>query len=108
MISVLTFNDLNVNMWKVFEKDGIWTTSSSGWIIFEHLTLTGAWLLIKLHKLTEIVCQNSDPEFAELLNRVCVGEQTQSDIAAIHVMTDTDISHWSKSFHIIYDKSFGW
>lgn len=93
---------------KFLKKTVFGQLPSSGWIIFEHLTLNDAWLLIKLHKLTEIVCQNSDPEFAELLNRVCVGEQTQSDIAAIHVMTDTDISHWPKSFHIIYDKSFGW
>ena len=46
---------------------------SSGGIIFEHVTLTDSWRLLKLYKLTEIVHQNSHPEFAELLNRVRVG-----------------------------------
>ena len=46
---------------------------SSGGIIFEHVTLTDSWRLLKLYELTEIVHQNSHPEFAELLNRVRVG-----------------------------------
>ena len=70
---------------------------SSGWMIVERLTLTDTWHLFKLHELTEIIRQNSEPEFAELLNRVHVGKQTQSDIAAIHAMADIDISDWSEN-----------
>lgn len=38
--------------------------SSSGCMIYEHLTPTDAYNLFKLNKLFEIVCQNSDSEFA--------------------------------------------
>ena len=57
---------------------------SSGRMVFEHLTPTDTWRLFNLHELTEIVRQN----------KMRVGKQTQSDIAAIHVMADTDVSHW--------------
>ena len=70
---------------------------SSGCMIFEHLTPTDAWQLFKLHELTDIVRQSSAPEFPELLSRVRVGEQTQSDIAAIHTMADTAISYWPEN-----------
>ena len=60
---------------------------------FYHLTPTDAWHLIKLHEISEISRQISDLEFADLLNRVRVIQQTQSDITAIHTMADTDISH---------------
>ena len=53
--------------------------------------------MFKLHQLTEITRQNSVPEFAELLNRVRVGEHTQSDIAAMHAMEDTNISDWPEN-----------
>ena len=53
--------------------------------------------MFKLHELTDIVRQNSDPEIEELLNRVRVGEQSQSHVAAKHVMADTNISHWSEN-----------
>ena len=53
--------------------------------------------MFKLNELTETAHQNSNPKFPELLNRVCVGEQTQSGIAAIHAMADTDISDWPES-----------
>ena len=58
--------------------------------------------MFKLLELIEIVRQNSDPKFAELLNRLRVHEQTQSDIAAIHAMADTDISHWLKNYFRSY------
>ena len=53
--------------------------------------------LQNLHELTEILHQNSDSEFAELLNRVCLGEQTRSNIACIHAMADTNISAWPEN-----------
>ena len=53
--------------------------------------------MFKLHKLTDIVRQNSDPEIEELLNRVRVGEQTQPHVAAKHAMADTNISHWPEN-----------
>ena len=65
---------------------------SSGWMIFEHSTPSGAWNLFKLREITEIVRENNDPEIVELLNKVCVGEQNQSGIAAINAIADTDIS----------------
>ena len=48
---------------------------SSVCMIFEHLAPTHAWHLFILHELKEIVYQNGDSEFAELLSRVFVGEQ---------------------------------
>ena len=113
IFSKLTFNDLNVNMQKIFDEDGILNLDfggksmlvigdflqlpSPGRKIFEQLTPTDTWHLFKLLELSEIVRQNSDPKFAELLNRLRVHEQTQSDIAAIHAIVDTDISHWLKN-----------
>ena len=76
--------------------------SSSGWMIFEHLMPIDAWLLSKLHELTEIVRQNNDPEFVELLNRVLVGVPTQSDIAGIYAMADTDISDCPENHFRLY------
>ena len=69
---------------------------------FEHVTLTDSWCLLKFHELTEIVHQNSHPEFAELLNRVRVGKQTQSDIAAIHAVANTDIFEWPENLFRLY------
>ena len=69
---------------------------------FEHVTLTDSWCLLKFHELTEIVHQNSHPEFAELLNRVRVGKQTQSDIAAIHAIANTDIFEWPENLFRLY------
>ena len=77
--------------------DNFLQLSASVWIIFEHLTPTNACHLFKLHKLTKNFRQNSDPEFAELLNEVHFGKQTQCDIAAIHAMADTDISGWPEN-----------
>ena len=103
MISKRVFSDLNMNMRKVCHEDGILNLDfdgksmlligvflqprPSGWMNLEHLPPINAQHLFELHKLSEIVRQNSDPELV-----VRVGEQTQSDIAAIHAMTDTDIS----------------
>ena len=53
--------------------------------------------MFKLHELTKIVRQNGDPEFPELLNRVRVGEQAQSDLSAIHAMADSNISDWPEN-----------
>ena len=60
--------------------------------IFMILTLTDAWNLFSLHELHEIVRQNSDPHFAQLLNRLREGNHTDADIEDIKALADTDIS----------------
>ena len=50
------------------------------------------WLREKfqLHELVEIVWQSSDPDFAQLLNRVREGQHTNGDLTQIRVLTNTD------------------
>ena len=62
--------------------------------IFKNLTLTDAWHNFYIHELTEIVRQSSDPAFAELLNRLREGNQTQEDIKEIRLLEGTDQSGW--------------
>ena len=50
--------------------------------------------LFKLHELVEIVRQSSDPEFAQILNRVREGKQTDDDVVQIQSLADTDTSGW--------------
>ena len=62
--------------------------------IFERLVLNDPWFDFQLHELTEIVRQNGDPEFAELLNRMREGNETQEDIHVIKLLSETDTSDW--------------
>ena len=50
------------------------------------------WLREKfqLHELVEIVWQSSDPDFAQLLNRVREGQHTNGDLTQIRVLTNTN------------------
>ena len=41
------------------------------------------WERFQLHELVEIVWQISDPDFAQLLNRVLEGQQTNDDLTLI-------------------------
>ena len=50
--------------------------------------------LFQLHELIEIVRQSSDPEFAEMLNRIHVGKHTENDVMQIKASSDTDITGW--------------
>ena len=45
--------------------------------------------------MAEIVCQSSDPHFAQLLNRLREGKHTQEDIDDIKALTNTGTSNWS-------------
>ena len=43
----------------------------------------------QLHELIEIVGQSSDPDFAQLLNRVWEGQQTDKDVIQIKALANT-------------------
>ena len=70
--------------------------------IFKKLTLTDAWHHFYIHELTEIVRQSSDPAFAELLNRLREGNQTEEDIQQIKLLEHTDDSGWPKDHVRLY------
>ena len=48
------------------------------------------WEKFQLHELVEIVRQSSDPDFAQLLNRVREGQQTDNDVIQIKALANTD------------------
>ena len=58
--------------------------------------------MFKLHELVEIVRQSSDPEFAQMLNRICEGKQTDGDVVQIKALADTDTSDWPNEFVKLY------
>ena len=58
--------------------------------------------LFKLHELSEIVRQSSDPEFAQMLNRIREGKQTDDDVMQIKALADTDTSDWPNEFVKLY------
>ena len=112
MIDKQTFDDLNNNMRDIFDEDKILNIDFAGKsmlligdflqlpakpMIFQRMAPTDAWYLFKIHELTEIVRQSSDPSFANLLNRVRIGEHTDSDVEAIHDMENTDVSSWPEN-----------
>lgn len=51
------------------------------------------WHLFSLHKLTDIVRQKKDPNFAQLLSRVRLGQQTDNDIQEIKSLKGNDTLH---------------
>ena len=53
------------------------------------------WEKFQLHELVEIVWQSSDPDFAQLLNRVREGQQTDNDVIQIKALANTDTATWS-------------
>jgi hypothetical protein len=78
MIDKKTFEDLNNNMRAIFDEDKVLNIDFGGKsmlvigdflqlrakiMIFERMTPTDAWYLFKMHELTEIVRQSSDPSF---------------------------------------------
>ena len=52
------------------------------------------WEKFQLHQLVEIVRQSSDPDFAQLLNRVQEGQQTINDVIQIKALANTDTATW--------------
>ena len=43
-----------------------------------------------MHELVKIVRQSSDPDFAQLLNRVREGQQTDDDVIQTKALANTD------------------
>ena len=60
-------------------------SSFNGWV----------WEKFQLHELFKIVRQSSDPDFAQLLNRVREGQQTDNDVIQIKALANTDTATWS-------------
>ena len=56
------------------------------------------WEEFQLHELLEIVRQISDPDFAQLLNRVREGKQTTNDLIQIKALMNTDTTSWPAEF----------
>ena len=50
------------------------------------------WEKFKLHQLVEIGQQSSDPDFAQLFNRVREGQQRGNDMIQINALANTDTS----------------
>ena len=48
------------------------------------------WEKFQLHELVEIVWQSSDPDFAQLLNRVREGQQTDDDVIQTKALANND------------------
>ena len=52
--------------------------------------------------LVEIVRQCSGPDFAQLLNRVREGQQTDNDVIQIKALANTDTATWPDEFVKVY------
>ena len=55
-----------------------------------------------MHELVTIVQQSSDPYFAQLLNRVRKGQQTDNDVIQIKALANTDTATLPDEFVKIY------
>ena len=60
------------------------------------------WEKFQLHELVETVQQSSDPDFAQLLNRVREGQQTDNDVIQIKALANTDTATWPDEFVKVY------
>ena len=58
-----------------------------------------------MHELVKIVRQSSDPDFAQLLNRVRKGQQTDNDVIQIKALANTDTATLPDEFVKIYFNS---
>ena len=70
--------------------------------IYANLRINDAWYLFSLHELHEIVRQSSDPEFAQLLNRLREGKHTPTDVDEIKALANTDILTWPDEYIKLY------
>ena len=71
-----------------------------------HSRINDPWLKFKLHELTEVVRQSSDPEFAALLLRLREGKHTADDITEIRKLEETDMSSWPEEVTHLYMTNF--
>ena len=53
------------------------------------------WEKFQLHEQVEIVLQSSDPDFAQLSNRVRECQQTDNDVIQIKALANADTATWS-------------
>ena len=60
------------------------------------------WETFQLHELVEIVWQSSNPDFAQLLNAVRKGQQTDNDVIQIKALANTDTATWPDEFVKVY------
>jgi len=113
MIGEVTFNDLDIRLQKIMNNDKPFGGISIMLIgdlmqlppvkqkcIFDSVSYNRE--LFKLHELTEIVRQSTDPEFAEILNRLRENKYTDDDIEAIKLLADTDTSDWPDRYVELY------
>ena len=67
--------------------------------------IVGLWVqLFKTYRFTEIVRQNSDSEFAGLLNRIREESHTNDHVREIKSLANTDTSPWLNGFVKVYLK----
>ena len=116
MVDKETFDSLNVWLRKTMKRDdhdfgGISMLLVGDFFqlpptnknyIFKHLTLNDAWFNFRIHELTEIVRQSSDPSFAELLNRLREGNQSEEDILEIKALEQTNTLDWPEDHVRLY------
>ena len=67
-------------------------SSFNGWV----------WEKFQLHELFKIVRQSSDPDFAQLLNRVREGQQTDDDVIQTKALANNDTATWPDKFIKVY------
>ena len=60
------------------------------------------WEKFQLQELVEIVRQSSYPDFAQLLNRVREGQQTNNDVIQIKALANSDLATWPDEFVKVY------
>ena len=60
------------------------------------------WEKFQLHELVEIVQQSSDPDSAQLLNRVQEGQQTNNEVIQIKALANTVTASWPDEFVEVY------
>ena len=60
------------------------------------------WEKFQLHQLSEIVQQNSDPDFAQLPNRVQEDQQTDNDVNQIKALANTDTATSADELVVVY------
>ena len=64
------------------------------------------WEKFQLHELVEIVQQSSDPDSAQLLNRVQEGQQTNNEVIQIKALANTVTAAWPDEFVEVYFNNY--
>ena len=60
------------------------------------------WEKFQLHELFEVVRQSSDPDFAQLPNRVREDQHTNDDLTQIKALANTNTATWPDEFVKVY------